>query len=194
MATPDTLSHFGSAKRLLGRCLVGRAGTAGVEFALVVPLLLLLFAGTADLGHALTVSRKIDELSSTTGDMISQQSTWTEKDVAKLLTGVSFILQPYSLTDLKITLSVVDIGVGGTATVGWSAALNALPLATGMKSDIPVPAQIQQQGVQVVVTHVRYRLTTPVSKLFSFFTGTNGYNYDRYFFSRPRAANTISYK
>ncbi|WP_244529423.1 TadE/TadG family type IV pilus assembly protein [Rhizobium sp. NFR03] len=171
-----------------------RAGTSGVEFALVLPILLVLLAGTADLGHALTVSRKVDEISSTTGDMISQQGTWTKQDVAKLLSGVSFILQPYSISELRITLAIEDIDSTGAATVNWSAGFNTPPLAAGLKSEIVVPAKIQQKGVQVVVTHVEYTLTTPVSSLFAYFTGTNGYSFERSFFNRPRAADTIAYK
>ena len=65
------------------RLMRDRSGASGVEFALVVPILLFLLAGTVDLGHALTVSRKIDQIASTTGDMISQQGTWTKSDVAR---------------------------------------------------------------------------------------------------------------
>ncbi|MGO7800514.1 hypothetical protein ACC710_36770, partial [Rhizobium ruizarguesonis] len=73
------------------------------------------------LGHALTVSRKIDEIASSTGDMISQQVSWTKSDVAKLLSGASFILQPYETTGLTITVAVDDIAKSGSATVNWSA-------------------------------------------------------------------------
>lgn len=171
-----------------------RSGTSGVEFAIVLPILLLLLVGTVDLGHALTVSRKIDEIASTTGDMISQQGSWTKSDVANLLSGASFILQPYDTTGLTITVAVDDISSSGNATVNWSAALNTSALNYGATTPVDVPSQIKEAGVQVVVTQVQYKLTTPVSALFASFTGTDGYSFDRHFFNRPRAGDTISYK
>jgi Flp pilus assembly protein TadG len=160
----------------------------------VLPLLVMLLFGTVDLGHALTVSRKIDEIASTTGDMISQQNTWSTSDVAKLLSGASFILQPYDTTGLTITVTVNDIGKTGSATVNWSAAFNTTPLKSGTASAIEIPSQIQDQGVQVVLTRVQYKLTTPVSAFFSSFTGQNGYSFDQHFFNRPRTSDTITYK
>ncbi|WP_028752174.1 TadE/TadG family type IV pilus assembly protein [Rhizobium leucaenae] len=171
-----------------------RSGASGVEFALVLPLLVVLLFGAIDLGHALTVSRKMDEIASTTGDMISQQGTWTKADVAKLLTGASFILQPYDTTGLTITVSVNDISSAGSATVNWSAALNTTALTSGTASTITIPSQIQETGVQVVLTRVQYTLTTPVSAFFASITGTNGYTFDRHFFNRPRVGDTITYK
>ncbi|HEX8045641.1 TadE/TadG family type IV pilus assembly protein [Rhizobium sp.] len=178
----------------LRRLARDRSGTSGVEFAIVLPILLLLLVGTVDLGHALTVSRKIDEIASTTGDMISQQGTWTKSDVANILSGASFILQPYDTTGLTITVAVDDISKSGTATVNWSAALNTSALTYGAATPVDVPSQIKEAGVQVVLTRVQYTLTTPVSALFASFTGTNGYSFDRHFFNRPRAGNTITYK
>ncbi|WP_082475758.1 TadE/TadG family type IV pilus assembly protein [Rhizobium sp. Leaf341] len=178
---------------LLRGFVVRREGTSGVEFALVLPILLALLAGTADLGHALTVSRKMDEITATTGDMISQQGTWTKLDVDKLLAGASFIVQPYSVSALKITVAVEDIVPGGAAVVNWSAGFNTPPLAAGSKSTVSVPANIQQAGVQVVLTRAQYTLTTPVSAFFAYFTGSSGYSFDRYFFNRPRASDTITY-
>jgi len=183
--------RFAKGLRRFGR---DRSGTSGVEFALILPVLLLLIVGTADLGHALTVSRKIDEIASTTGDMISQQGTWTKTDVAKLLTGASFILQPYDTTGLTITVAVDDISSSGSATVNWSAALNTTTLGTGTTSPIAVPKTIQEAGVQIILTRVQYKLTTPVSALFASVTGSDGYTFDRHFFNRPRVGNTVTYK
>lgn len=192
-----TIKHNQPTRRIAAFCLRrlarDRAGTSGVEFALVLPILILLLAATVDLGHALTVSRKIDEIASTTGDVISQQGTWTKSNVAGLLSGMSFILQPYDTTGLTITVAVEDVPTNGSATVNWSAAFNTSSLAAGAASPIAVPEKIQEDGVQVVLTRVQYTFTTPLSNLLGSFTGTSGYTFDRYFFNRPRTADKITY-
>ena len=96
-------SFFRLVRSRIRRLARDRSAASGVEFALVLPILVMLLFGTVDLGHALTVSRKIDEITSSTGDMIAQQGTWTKSDVAKLLSGASFILQPYDTSQLTIT-------------------------------------------------------------------------------------------
>ncbi|OWV80441.1 pilus assembly protein TadG [Rhizobium sp. R635] len=193
MIMKRSLALLSLARPAIRRLARDRAAASGVEFALLLPILIVLLFGTVDLGHALTVSRKIDEIASSTGDMIAQQSTWTSTDVAKLLSGASFILQPYDTTGLKITLTVNDVDNSGKATVNWSAAFNTSSLASGTASAIDIPKKIQETGVQVVLTRVEYTLTTPVSAFFSNFTGQNGYSFDHHFFNRPRVSDTIKY-
>lgn len=186
-------SFFRLVRSRIRRLAHDRSAASGVEFALVLPILVILLFGTVDLGHALTVSRKIDEITSSTGDMIAQQGTWTKSDVAKLLSGASFILQPYDTSQLTITVAVEDVDSSGKATVNWSASFNTSAPASGTASTIDIPAQIQDAGVQVVLTRVQYKLTTPVSAFFSNFTGQNGYSFDHHFFNRPRVSDTIKY-
>ncbi|WP_267552276.1 TadE/TadG family type IV pilus assembly protein [Rhizobium rhizogenes] len=192
-----TIKHARPKRRIgtfsIRRFASNRNGASAVEFALLLPILLLLLAATLDLGHALTVNRKLDQIASTTGDVISQQGTWTKSNVAGLLSGMSFILQPYDTTGLTITVAVEDVSANGNATVNWSAALNTSSLAAGSASPITVPAKIQEGGVQVVLTRVQYKFSTPISAFLGSFTGISGYSFDRYFFNRPRTADTITY-
>jgi Flp pilus assembly protein TadG len=181
------------ARQRLQQLAHDRSAASGVEFALILPILLILLAGTVDLGHALTVSRKMDQIAATTGDMISQQSTWASADVSKLLSGASFILQPYDLDDLTILVAVEDIDSSGNATVNWSAGYHTQPSVSNSVSPVTVPTQIQEQGAQMILTRVQYQLTTPVTTLFANITGVDGYSFDRHFFSRPRTGNTIKY-
>ena len=182
-----------SAYRFCRGFATDRSGASAVEFALVLPILILLLAATVDLGNALTVSRKIDQIATTAGNVISQQSTWSKSNVAGLLSGMSFILQPYDTAGLTIIVAAEDVNSSGAATTNWSAALNTSALPAGSAPPISIPSEIQEQGVQIVLTRVRYTFTTPLSVVLSYFTGTNGYSFDRYCFSRPRTADKLTY-
>ncbi|WEZ85309.1 TadE/TadG family type IV pilus assembly protein (plasmid) [Rhizobium sp. 32-5/1] len=72
--------------RLMG-CLRDQRGQSGIEFALLLPLMLLLIAATIDLGQALMVRRKIDQMAAITSDIISQEDLWASADVATVLKG-----------------------------------------------------------------------------------------------------------
>jgi Flp pilus assembly protein TadG len=170
-----------------------RTGASAVEFALLVPVLLLLLAGLADLGHGLAVRRKVNQMASTSGEMISMQTAWVSSDVSSILSGVSSILQPYDLDNLTILLCVVDIDKKGKATVAWSAAYGTTALSAGRASPVDIPRDLQEEDVQMIVTRVQYKLNTILSGLFGSFTGDGVYGYEQYFLTRPRNGDTITY-
>jgi Flp pilus assembly protein TadG len=170
-----------------------RTGASAVEFALLVPVLLLLLAGLADLGHGLAVRRKVNQMASTSGEMISMQTAWGSSDVSSILSGVSSILQPYDLDNLTILLCVVDIDKKGKATVAWSAAYGTTALSAGQDPPKDIPKDLQEEDVQMIVTRVQYRLNTILSGLFESFTGDGAYEYEQYFLTRPRNGDTITY-
>lgn len=170
-----------------------RAGASAVEFALLLPVLLLLLAGLADLGHGLAVRRKVNQMASTAGEMISMQTAWISSDVSSILSGVSSILQPYDLDNLTILLCVVDIDEKGHATVAWSSAYGTTALSAGQASPIDIPEDLQEEDVQMVVTRVEYNLGTILSGLFGSFTGNGAYAYEQYFLTRPRNGDTITF-
>src|SRR5690606_26993438 len=60
------------ARRRLRRFSHDRRGAAAVEFALVVPLLLLLYLGTVEASALYTVDRRIVTISGTMGDLVAR--------------------------------------------------------------------------------------------------------------------------
>jgi Flp pilus assembly protein TadG len=183
--------RFGS--RLLRRFCEDRAGASAIEFVLLLPFLFLLLAGTVDLGQGLAVQRKMNQIASTSAEMVSMQSSWTRSDISTVLSGVSSILEPYDLTGLTVLICVVEVDIKNKATVVWSAAYGATALSAGQASPFDIPDELQEKDTQMIVTRVQYKLETVFSALFESFTGVRGYEYDRHFFTRPRNSNTISY-
>ncbi|WP_245269701.1 Flp pilus assembly protein TadG (plasmid) [Ensifer sp. WSM1721] len=178
-----TLRHFGKS----------RDGASAIEFAILLPLMLLLLAGLVDLGQGLTVRRKVNQIASTTSEIIAMQGNWSDASVASILAGVRSILDPYDSSELKVLLCVVDIDKKGKETVAWSAAYGTAKLAAGQVSPVEIPDELQEENVQMVVTRVQYRLDTIFSSLFESFTGGGAYEYDQHFFIRPRNGSTISF-
>lgn len=176
-------------RRLLG----DRTGASAIEFALLLPLLFVLLAGSVDIGQALTVQRKITQISSTASEMISMQNSWTPATAQTILTGASSILEPFDKTGLSILLSVVEPDSSGKATVKWSIAYGTKALNAGQASPTDIPADLVDAGVQMVVTHVQYTFETPFSAFCKSFTGLDAYSFERYFFIRPRNSDTINY-
>jgi Flp pilus assembly protein TadG len=103
-------------------------GVAAVEFAIILPLMLMMYIGTLDVTRGVMSSRKVGIVSRTVSDLVSQQSTGsavTSTTLASFFAAASAIMSPYSTTNLTITVSSVAVAAksGGLccdATVKWS--------------------------------------------------------------------------
>jgi len=167
-------------------------GVSAIEFVLIFPLLVTMLAGTVDIGQALTVSRKMNQVASTLGDMTSQQAAWTTTDIDAIIAGTATIIEPFSKTDLKIDLVVLDVNASLAASVNWGRGYNKTALTKGTASPVVIPTNIAQSGVQLVAVKATYSLTTPFSKLLKPITGVTTYNYTKTYIMRPRNGNAIT--
>jgi Flp pilus assembly protein TadG len=186
----------GSTPNLIGkaaRALPGdKRGVSAIEFVLIFPILISLLAGTVDFGQALMVSRKMNQIVGTLGDMVAQKSAWTSTDVNAIITGSSTIIEPFDTDNLTIQLAVVDISNSLSATVNWAKAYNTTALSKGNSSPVTIPTDIAESGVQMVVVKATYELTTPFSSLLKPVTGVTSYHYQKTYIMRPRIKDTIT--
>jgi Flp pilus assembly protein TadG len=185
----------GRGRRLAGarrRFAADERGVSAIEFVLIFPLLVTMLAGTVDIGQALTVSRKMNQVVSTLGDMTSQQGAWTTSDIDAIIAGTATIIEPFSTTDLQIDLVVLDVNASLVATVNWGRGYNKTALTKNAASPVTIPTNIAQSGVQLIAVKATYTLTTPFSKLLKPITGVTTYNYQKTYIMRPRNGDAIT--
>jgi len=175
-----------------GRLARDRRGVSAIEFVLIFPLLVGLLAGTVDFGQALMVSRKMDQIVSTLGDMVSQKSAWTTSDLDAIITGTATIIQPFDSTNLQIQMTVLDVANNLTTTVNWARAYHTSALTKGSASPVTIPTNIAEAGVQLIAVKATYSLTTPFSSLLKPVTGVTSYSYSKTYIMRPRVKDTIT--
>ncbi|BBE73181.1 TadE/TadG family type IV pilus assembly protein [Oharaeibacter diazotrophicus] len=180
------------ARRLLALARSNR-GVSAVEFALILPVMLLLYAGGVELSEALSVDRKVNRVSSTICDLVSQVSNVSSSDMTDIFNASAAILEPYSTgTSLKMQILVVDIG-STKQTVNWSKAKNDSVYAKGVTSPITVPSAIAVVGTQVVIARVRYSYQSPFGDLMKSVTGHDTYDLEHVFMMRPRLGTSITF-
>ena len=101
---------------------------AAVEFALIVPLLLLLFLGTIEASSLITVDRRVNIISGTVGDLVSRwdpdAGAISSSELTDYFRASEGIIYPYSTTGLKQVISVVQVAANGTTSVMWSCGYN----------------------------------------------------------------------
>jgi Flp pilus assembly protein TadG len=102
-------------------------GAAAVEFALILPLLLLLFLGTIEASSLITVDRRVNIVSGTVGDLVARTDPTEPLEVADLndyFEASEGIIFPYEPGDLQQVVTVIVVDDEGNATVHWSCGYN----------------------------------------------------------------------
>lgn len=114
------------ARRLFAGLVHDRSGIAAVEFAVIAPVMLLMFFGTLEFSSGIAVDRKVTLVSRTMADLTSQSISVSSTDLANFkLTGQEMMFPytstPLANTPLNITISELWIDpTTGNARVQWS--------------------------------------------------------------------------
>lgn len=115
-------------KRLLGRFRRDEKGAAAVEFALILPPLLLLYLGSIEASSLFTVDRRVEVIASTVADLVARwntgDATFTKADLKDYLSAAQGIMTPYSTTSLTQVVSFLSVTSAGVAKVTWSCGYN----------------------------------------------------------------------
>lgn len=126
-----------NSKRLMG----DRQGVGGVEFALVAPMLIVLYLMAFELTMGLSVAKKASMASSTIADLVSREETVDKTFLAGMADVSGAIFVPYPSKDLLINVSAIKIDSSKAAKVLWSwSTTGVAPYAVG--TDAPVPADM----------------------------------------------------
>jgi len=110
--------------RLLARLRVFRRredGIAAVEFALVLPIMLLLYIGSVETSALISMDRKLQTASGALGDLVARSNTTIPADTLKdYFEAAAGIMTPNPTTGLRQVVTQVSVAADGTATVMWS--------------------------------------------------------------------------
>lgn len=112
----------GPAAAARRRFVACAAGVAATEFALVLPMTMLLFFGMLEGSNLLLTSRRLAHASNTLADLVAQQPQITHAELADVMIGVRRELEPSDTSTLTMrVISVIrDPGDPSKAIVHWS--------------------------------------------------------------------------
>lgn len=99
-----------------------RNGIAATEFALILPLMALLFFGMLEASDLLTMKRKVANAANSLVDLVSQEPTIEAAEVNDSITGIRRLLEPASASDFSVRIVSLVKGAnpGDPVTVHWS--------------------------------------------------------------------------
>lgn len=106
----------------LRRRLSDEGGIAAVEFALTLPMTIVLFFGAVEASDLLTVKRRVANASNSLADLVSHDPSITVAQIQDSIVGVRRLLEPTDASSLEVNVVSVIKGPNpdDAVTVHWS--------------------------------------------------------------------------
>lgn len=102
-------------------------GVAAIEFALIVPMVSIMFIGAVELSQALTIDRRVTATANATADLVARSETKiSQAEITDIMRAGSYIVAPYSQNPLRITLRNVTSSPADAANTkqSWTCTYN----------------------------------------------------------------------
>jgi Flp pilus assembly protein TadG len=180
----STWSRLSNAARGLA---VDRSGIAATEFAVIVPIMLVMFFGTVEFSSGVAVDRKVTLMARTLSDLTSQATSVVDADLTNFFAASKAIMTPYSPTPTQSTITELYVDPTTlTAKVQWSQ--GTTPRASG--STVTIPAALKVGGTYLIWSEVSYRYVPAVGYVML----PAGVNLSDTAFTRPRQSSCVLYK
>jgi Flp pilus assembly protein TadG len=173
-------------KQLWRRFANSTRGIAAVEFALVLPVLAVIFLASTDGGRAIAIYMKVRAATYTVAAITNQYSTIHDADMQEILGATSMVLAPYSTGPLGVTVSQVTVDSKGKATISWSDTQGGSARSVG--SSITLPTNLNVPSSFLIFGEVTYTYTP----LFGYFGNNSAINLSDNLYATPRISASIT--
>ncbi len=112
---------------------------AAVEFALILPAMMVLYMGSIEISQIISVDRKMAAATSSLGDLVAQSDSQIDQDVLDdYFEAVGLIMTPFPSDNLKQLVTLVYVDTSGDTSVVWSVGNNgATPKAQNSTYSLP---------------------------------------------------------
>ena len=161
-------------------------GLAATEFAIVLPLMLLLFFGVVEFSSGVAVDRKVTLMARTLSDLTSQSTSVSDGDLTNFFAASTGIMTPYSGAPTKSTITELYVDPKTlTARVQWSK--GASPRS--VSSTVSIPAALQVGGTYLIFSEVNYLYVPTIGYVMA----KAGITLSDFTYTRPRQSTCVIY-
>jgi Flp pilus assembly protein TadG len=164
------------------------SGLAAVEFAMIIPLMAMLFIGTYEFSGGVAIDRKVTIMARTLSDLTSQNSEVTDDKFTNFFNASKAIMTPYASTPVQGTISELWIHPDTLkARVQWSK--GAETRSPG--STVEIPDALKIGDTYLIYSEVKYIYKPSVAW---FINKVSGITLSDVSYTRPRQGLCVKYK
>ena len=175
----------------LRKFIRNRGGVVATEFALVAPILILLWVGMVELATAFLVSQKVEIAAQSAADIIAQDKFTDSSKLANVDAAIKTILVPYVPANMGYRIASIVADADGDRAVAWN--------EPGGTVTVPVPDETVAQNLtttndSVIVVTVTYNhIPVFVDRIIgrSIFGGSTSVALNATVYARPRLVPVI---
>jgi Flp pilus assembly protein TadG len=162
-----------------GRC---GSGLAAVEFAMIAPVLILVYFGLAEFCQAYMAQRRMGHATSQVADIVAQSQTITADTIDDTFAIGGLILAPFPESPLALRVTSITRGTDGVARATWSRGKGM----TKLTGTVAVPAGLIANGETIIMSEGTYDYESPLGQVLP---GMRRFNHT--YWLRPRLVNAI---
>jgi Flp pilus assembly protein TadG len=155
-----------------------KRGIAAIEFAMIVPLMLVLFFGTVEFSSGVAVDRKVTLMARTLSDLTSQNISVTTTQLTNIFNASTGIMTPYPSSEVNARIVELYIDPNLVVKQIWTATSGTTP-PTGT---VTVPTALKIAGTYLIYSEVSYLYKPTVGYVMA----KAGINLTDFTFTRPR--------
>jgi Flp pilus assembly protein TadG len=168
------------------RFATDRNGLAAIEFAMIVPIMLVMFFGTVELSSGVAVDRKVNLMARTLSDLTSQNQSVTNVQLTNFFNASNAMLTPYSPTPTQSTITELYVDpITLKARVQWSK--GSAPRS--VSSVVGIPTALAIGGTYLIMGEVNYLYVPTVGYVMA----KSGITLTSTAYTRPRQSNCVIY-
>ncbi|MEN3349018.1 MAG: hypothetical protein V7632_2653 [Bradyrhizobium sp.] len=175
-------------------------GLAAVEFAFIMPLMLVMFFGTVEFSSGVAVDRKVTLMARTLSDLTSQAIQVSDADLTAFFTASIGIMTPYDASPTKATLSEIYVDATKIAKVKWSKAATVASGATqaslttstrtvGQDVSSIIPTALLVPNTYLIFSEISYKYVPTIGYVMS----KTGLTLSDVAYTRPRQSLCVIY-
>jgi Flp pilus assembly protein TadG len=180
---------------LISRFIGNRAGVAAFEFAIVAPVLIVLFLGCCEVSDYVRATMRTDQVAQSVAALIARQTSLTNATTgAGSITDYCYagqaVIRPYDPTKLVVKIASYTQSAGSpTKNWGVTCPPNDTSVATtGFTPGTPPAGLLVANGDSVIIVTASYNWVAPDGGLF----GTSVRTASETAYARPRSNSTVT--
>ena len=159
------------------------SGVSAVEFAMIAPVLILIYFGLAEFCQAYMAQRRMSHSTSQVADILAQYQTVDTNLIDDTFALGGLVLAPFPDAALALRVTAITRDANGVARVTWSRSKGMTP----RNGTVTVPSGLIENGESIIMSEGTYDYVSPLNQVLP---GTRKFTHT--FWLRPRVVNAIT--